>query len=220
MVRPVDEYARALPALNRVRDDDDTAAASHRNGGGCVWKGLTPVLRAHDALTRRRLWTIGVALGAVMLLAAATFVVYGLVDAPTLRRPQPRACRRTRRVTRRTSEAGSWSAARPAGTTTPQSPRGTPSTGARLPSHRVLDDAGVEIDKSPRSIPAMRSLASTMASSLVPWGVSEGVRQLPCSPLFAKDALLDGLRADRRFVSLLAKLKTDWEDRKRTLATR
>ena len=39
----------------------------------------------------------------------------------------------------------------------------------------------------------------------------------PCYPLFANDTQLDGLRADPRFIALLAKLQRDWEQRKRAL---
>ncbi len=39
----------------------------------------------------------------------------------------------------------------------------------------------------------------------------------PCYPLFAKDALLDSLRKDPRFVTLMARLERDWEERKRRL---
>ena len=39
----------------------------------------------------------------------------------------------------------------------------------------------------------------------------------PCYPLFAKDALLDSLRKEPRFVALLARLERDWQERKRRL---
>ena len=39
----------------------------------------------------------------------------------------------------------------------------------------------------------------------------------PCYPLYAGDKQLDGLRADPRFTAFLAKLRQDWEERKRTL---
>ena len=38
----------------------------------------------------------------------------------------------------------------------------------------------------------------------------------PCYPLFAKDAQLDPLRTDPRFISLMAKLEKDWNARKRS----
>ena len=39
----------------------------------------------------------------------------------------------------------------------------------------------------------------------------------PCYPLFARDAQLDGLRKDPRFVALLARLERDWTERQRTM---
>ena len=39
----------------------------------------------------------------------------------------------------------------------------------------------------------------------------------PCYPLFMADTQLDGLRTDRRYTAFMAKLKRDWEERKRTL---
>jgi tetratricopeptide (TPR) repeat protein/tRNA A-37 threonylcarbamoyl transferase component Bud32 len=39
----------------------------------------------------------------------------------------------------------------------------------------------------------------------------------PCYPLFANDRQLDGLRRDSSFIAFLARMKSDWEERKRTL---
>ena len=39
----------------------------------------------------------------------------------------------------------------------------------------------------------------------------------PCYPLFATDKQLDKVRSDPSFVALMAKLKAEWEERKRTL---
>jgi serine/threonine protein kinase/Flp pilus assembly protein TadD len=39
----------------------------------------------------------------------------------------------------------------------------------------------------------------------------------PCYPLFVADTQLDNLRGDPRFVALMTRLRTEWEERKRTL---
>jgi hypothetical protein len=39
----------------------------------------------------------------------------------------------------------------------------------------------------------------------------------PCYPLFANDAQLDGLRRDSSFIAFLARMKADFDERKRTL---
>ncbi len=39
----------------------------------------------------------------------------------------------------------------------------------------------------------------------------------PCYPLFAKDASLDSLRNDERFIAFMAKLKQQWEHYQATL---
>jgi hypothetical protein len=55
------------------------------------------------------------------------------------------------------------------------------------------------------------------ASAAMEWLQYTAENGFPCYPLFEQDPNLNPLRKDSRFVSLLAKMKKQWEHYKATL---